>query len=71
MQNIQIFQGHEGRNLADAISGMRIAEAYPAAWFWQPTDYDGDVAYAGPFVLRKEAEADARDICAEFLEQVG
>lgn len=45
------FRGCESHQV-DAVTGQPLdAEA----WYVEPDDYDGDVAYAGPFSTEEEA----------------
>ncbi len=55
-QSFRVFQGRQTRQVY-GITGKKLK---PAAWFWEPVDYDGDVAYSTAHSSRTAAINDAK-----------
>lgn len=53
----RVFQGCETKQV-NGVSG-KLADA--EAWYWEPSDYDGDVLWSKPLASRKEAVEAAKD----------
>lgn len=52
----RIFLGSE----TNQINGIGGKPAHPGMWYWEPTDYDGDVLWSVGFDSRAAAKKDAR-----------
>lgn len=48
----RIFQGRETKQL----DGVTSKKPKPAAWYWEPTSYEGDVTFSQPCASAKAAE---------------
>lgn len=52
MAEYRVFQGHTTRQ----IDGHTARAAQPQGWYYEPTDYEGDVLYSVAYATRQAAE---------------
>lgn len=55
MAEYRVFQGKTTRQ----IDGHTTHEAEPEGWYYEPSDYEGDVLYSEPYATEEEARTAA------------
>ncbi len=51
--DFRFFQGKDSKQI-----DLRGNEASPDAWYWEPTDYEGDVLWSSAFDTKQAAQED-------------
>ena len=53
MDDFRFFQGSSSKQIDFHGNGAK-----PESWYWEPTDYTGDMLWSGAFDTKQEAQED-------------